>query len=267
MPADQSDSPCCPPSPGLLSEDRAGELSLALKALCDPVRLRIFHHIAANQGASVCACHMPEVFGVSQPTLSHHLKKLMDAGLVEKEMRGRWAHFTPTSDRLADLIHFLSTMSDWIPEQHASRPRVLFVCVKNSGKSQMAAALLRKHIGDQAVITSAGTIPGSALNQASVQAVADLGATLTGEFPKPIDPEILRTADRVIVIGKEAELKPIDGMKANIETWLPYEPSQDGIEGTQRMQIICEELNQMTAGMAAELASSHGLKIENDRKV
>ncbi len=66
-----------------------------------PVRLRIFHHIAASRCSSVCACHLPEVFGVTQPTLSHHLKKLVDAGLVNRETRGRWAHFTPRPEGLA----------------------------------------------------------------------------------------------------------------------------------------------------------------------
>ena len=84
----------CAPDGGTISMEQAERVALVVKALADPVRLRILHHIAASRCSSVCACHMPEVFGVTQPTLSHHLKKLVEAGLVDKEMRGKWAHFT-----------------------------------------------------------------------------------------------------------------------------------------------------------------------------
>ena len=88
----------------------AEALAVVAKALADPVRLRIFHHIAASRCSSVCACHLPEVFGVGQPTLSHHLKKLVEAGLVNREMRGRWAHFTPRPEGLEALRTFLGAM-------------------------------------------------------------------------------------------------------------------------------------------------------------
>lgn len=93
----------CPPAGRTMSVADAERLAVVTKALADPVRLRIFHHIAASECSSVCACHLPEVFGVSQPTLSHHLKKLVDAGLVHREMRGRWAHFTPRPEGLEPL--------------------------------------------------------------------------------------------------------------------------------------------------------------------
>ena len=89
----------CAPDGGTISMEQAERVALVVKALADPVRLRILHHIAASRCSSVCACHMPEVFGVTQPTLSHHLKKLVEAGLVDKEMRGKWAHFTPRPER------------------------------------------------------------------------------------------------------------------------------------------------------------------------
>ena len=90
----QRPADACPTSPaGLLPTDEAAALAATFKALSDPVRLRVFLHVAAANCSSVCACHLPELFGVSQPTLSHHLKKLTESGLVHKEMRGRWAHF------------------------------------------------------------------------------------------------------------------------------------------------------------------------------
>ncbi len=101
---------CAPAEPDVLDEGVAQRVADLAKALSDPVRLRIFHHIAASRCSSVCACHLPGVFGVSQPTLSHHLKKLVDAGLVDKEMRGRWAHFTPKDEGLTLLRSFLDTL-------------------------------------------------------------------------------------------------------------------------------------------------------------
>lgn len=100
----------CAPSVAPLPLERTDEVVTITKALADPVRLRIFHHIAANSCTSVCACHLPEVFGVSQPTLSHHLKKLVEAGLVHKQMRGRWAHFTPRPEGLEALRTFLGEL-------------------------------------------------------------------------------------------------------------------------------------------------------------
>ncbi len=108
--AGADDVAACAPASAPLPVDEAEALVTVTKALSDPVRLRIFHHIAASDCSSVCACHLPEVFGVSQPTLSHHLKKLVDAGLVHREMRGRWAHFTPRPEGLAAFREFLDRL-------------------------------------------------------------------------------------------------------------------------------------------------------------
>ncbi|MDY3678404.1 MAG: metalloregulator ArsR/SmtB family transcription factor [Actinomyces urogenitalis] len=82
-----------------------------LKALADPVRLQVLLYVAASP-TSVCACSVPGRFDVSQPTLSHHLKKLVEAGLVHRETRGSWAHFSirpegyqQVTDLLAHLSH------------------------------------------------------------------------------------------------------------------------------------------------------------------
>lgn len=92
----------------LIDVEGAEEVAALAKVLSDPVRLRIFHHIVTSNEASVCACNLPDLFGVSQPTLSHHLKKLVTAGLVGKEMKGKWAHFTPRSGVLDRLSAFLA---------------------------------------------------------------------------------------------------------------------------------------------------------------
>lgn len=66
-----------------LPDHNAEDLAKIFKALSDPVRLRIYHFIASNPGGSVCTCHMPKVFGITQPTMSYHLKRLVKAGLCQ----------------------------------------------------------------------------------------------------------------------------------------------------------------------------------------
>ena len=98
---------CCPTSLALLDQTEADDLSSLLKAVADPVRLRLLHHIAAAPDTTVCACHLPSALGISQPTLSHHLKKLADAGLIRREQRGRWAHYRLRQDTITCLVNAL----------------------------------------------------------------------------------------------------------------------------------------------------------------
>ena len=85
----------------------ADVLAALLKALADPVRLRLLRLVADSPDTTACACHMPTALGISQPTLSHHLKKLVDAGLLVREQRGRWAHYRLDSQTLAPVRGYL----------------------------------------------------------------------------------------------------------------------------------------------------------------
>lgn len=93
--------PACRQSEGL-PQDEAERLSGLLKALADPVRLRLYSRIASVD--EVCVCDIGEV-GVSQPTVSHHLRKLREAGLIESERRGTWVYYRATPEALAPLAH------------------------------------------------------------------------------------------------------------------------------------------------------------------
>jgi ArsR family transcriptional regulator len=99
----------CPP---LLQEpleaDTAEQLAAALKAIADPARLRLLSLIQAQPGHEACVCHLTGPLGLSQPTVSHHLKVLLRAGLVEREQRGSWAYFRVCEAPLADLCAVLS---------------------------------------------------------------------------------------------------------------------------------------------------------------
>jgi ArsR family transcriptional regulator len=84
----------CPPlSARALDPDEAQRLAAALKVLADPARLRLLSLIQAQPDGEACVCHLTEPLGLSQPTVSHHLKVLRDAGLVERERRGSWAYY------------------------------------------------------------------------------------------------------------------------------------------------------------------------------
>ncbi|HLS72914.1 MAG TPA: metalloregulator ArsR/SmtB family transcription factor [Actinomycetaceae bacterium] len=100
-------SECCSLSGGPLDAADAERLSVLLKALSDPTRLRLLSHIAGQGCESVCACDLTEELGISQPTISHHSKKLVDAGLLTREQRGRWAYFTVVPAAFAELRAFL----------------------------------------------------------------------------------------------------------------------------------------------------------------
>ena len=136
------------------------------------------------------------------------------------------------------------------------RPTVLFVCVSNAGKSQMAEALLRRRVGDAVAIHSAGTRPKpveAGVNAESAASVAEVGASMADATPKGIDPELLRTADRVVILGADAQVEPVEGMKATIERWETDEPSLRGIEGTARMNIIRDDIDARVGALASEL--------------
>jgi ArsR family transcriptional regulator, arsenate/arsenite/antimonite-responsive transcriptional repressor len=106
---DLATEPCCAPllAPAFDEAD-AVELASAFKALADPVRLRLLSLIAAAPDGTACSCDLEAPVGKSQPTVSHHLAVLADAGLITKEKVGRWVNCTVVPERLADLRHALS---------------------------------------------------------------------------------------------------------------------------------------------------------------
>lgn len=92
-----------------LAEDRAAELAKTFKALGDPVRLRLLSMIASRDGGEVCVCELTPAFELSQPTISHHLKLLRQAGLIDCERRGTWVYYWVLPSVLDRLGAFLTT--------------------------------------------------------------------------------------------------------------------------------------------------------------
>jgi ArsR family transcriptional regulator, arsenate/arsenite/antimonite-responsive transcriptional repressor len=101
-------SSSCPPLlAGPLGAEEAEGLAGALKVLADPARLRLLSLIQSQPSGETCVCHLTEPLGLTQPTISHHLKVLLDAGLVEREQRGNWAYFRVVPDQLRALRDLL----------------------------------------------------------------------------------------------------------------------------------------------------------------
>ncbi|MET8544308.1 metalloregulator ArsR/SmtB family transcription factor [Kitasatospora sp. NPDC004799] len=100
--------PCCPPlTAASLSEADAVRMAAMFKALGDPVRLRLFSRVASHEGGEACVCDIQDV-GVSQPTVSHHLKKLREAGLLTSERRGTWVYYRVEPSVLAAMAGMLA---------------------------------------------------------------------------------------------------------------------------------------------------------------
>ncbi|WP_097943441.1 ArsR/SmtB family transcription factor [Streptomyces sp. ms115] len=104
----QDESGCCPTLLAApLDQEQAVELAKVFKALGDPVRLRLLSMIASREGGEICVCDLTPAFDLSQPTISHHLKLLRQAGLIDCERRGTWVYYwllPRTIDKLAGVL-------------------------------------------------------------------------------------------------------------------------------------------------------------------
>src|SRR5260221_5471863 len=95
---------CCPPlAQEPLSAEQAQQVAPLLKALADPVRLRLMSLVASHAGGEACVCDLTGAFDLSQPTISHHLKVLHEAGLLDREKRGVWVYYRARTSSLTSL--------------------------------------------------------------------------------------------------------------------------------------------------------------------
>ena len=97
-----------------LSVEAAAEMAVKLKALADPVRLRLFSSVASHAGGEACVCDISGGFEVSQPTISHHLKVLRDAGLLTSQRRASWVYYAVVPEALRDLSALLNVDADTV---------------------------------------------------------------------------------------------------------------------------------------------------------
>ncbi|HEX7834076.1 MAG TPA: metalloregulator ArsR/SmtB family transcription factor [Pseudolysinimonas sp.] len=245
------------------SRDAARELRL----LSDPTRARILSLILESPDGRELVGRMALDLELRQPTVSHHVKALVDDGILLRRPAGRvvWYSIAPQHlDRVSELLHDVDevglnsavlervsadlssrfagvyapeTVGRYVHESYellaerarikrylpsltarfaadrlsalardgartiGATPEVLFVCVQNAGRSQMAAAILRHLAGDGVVVRTAGSEPADAVRSVVVSALDEIGVPLGGEFPKPLTDEVVRAADVVITMG------------------------------------------------------------------
>jgi arsenate-mycothiol transferase len=122
----------------------------------------------------------------------------------------------------------------------SERPSVLFVCVRNAGKSPMAAGLMTRRAAGTVQVRSAGTRPGPAVNGLSARSLAEVGVDISDHAPAPLTDEMIIAADVVIMLGREVAVDEVPGPR--FETWDTDEPSERGIDGIERMRLVRDDI-------------------------
>ena len=101
---------CAPITKDVISEENAASVARAMKALADPARLRLISMVAAHEDGEACVCDLTEPLGLSQPTVSHHLKVLTEAGFLSRTKRGTWAYYRIVPGSLDTISGFFATV-------------------------------------------------------------------------------------------------------------------------------------------------------------
>ena len=130
----------------------------------------------------------------------------------------------------------------------SDRPEVLFVCVHNAGRSQMAAGLLHHHARGAVVVRSAGSAPADTINPAVVQAMNEIGIDIAHEFPKPLTTEAVQDSDVVVTMGCGDACLVFPGKR--YEDWKLDDPAGKGIEAVRRIR---DEIDLLVRRLLAEL--------------
>lgn len=334
-----------------LPADVAERAATVLRALAEPVRLRIVSAVAASPTGRLAAGEVVAVTDLAGPTVSHHLRSLREAGVLLSERRGTWVHYrlAPGMDRVAGSVldslaaaaalagqgsagtgaepaedddayallqadarlervadrlaarfpdlepglvlrvvresyaalgssarvtRHLPVLAERFARQRledvvrvlgegaergvaARRPQVLFVCVANAGRSQLAAALLRKHARDAVVVRSAGSMPAPEVHAAVVPYLVELvdPADPDGEpFPKPLTDDAVRAADVVVTMGCGDSCPVLPGKR--YEDWPVGDPALASPDG---VRAIRDEIQERVLALAAELTAPTGV--------
>jgi arsenate reductase (thioredoxin) len=285
-----------------LDRTTADAIARAARSIAEPLRLRMLSLIAASPTGEACVCDLAELADVAQPTVSHHLKVLRDAGVLASERRGTWVYYrlepsmrsvvaslveglrsalgtaehrapsalrgdrelegidarlTELARRLADEAPGLSgdavlrvvresytglarasrvrshllvlaerfarqRIADLQRDRSGRVPHVLFVCVQNAGRSQLAAALVAHRSRGAVVARSAGSMPAADVHP-EVRALIDELGVDGDPFPKPLTDDAVRAADVVITMGCGDVCPVIPGVR--YEDWQVGDPA------------------------------------------
>jgi ArsR family transcriptional regulator, arsenate/arsenite/antimonite-responsive transcriptional repressor len=107
--ADDALTCCTPLATEPIGDEQATQVARLLKALADPVRLRLMSIVLSHEGGEACVCDLTPRFDLSQPTISHHLKVLHDAGLLDREKRGTWVYYQARPEAMRALMGLFAT--------------------------------------------------------------------------------------------------------------------------------------------------------------
>lgn len=318
--------------------DAATTVALTLKALAEPLRLRMLSAIASSPEGEVTVGELATLTDVSQPTVSHHLKVLRDVGLLTADRRGtsvwyrlepayrgavstlldrfapaavdagRDPHLTGLTDVEPALDRLAASLADRFPgtprgecvrvvresyaalvrrggetthlvplTEHFARqrivdaekaraleqgtagehpPQVLFVCVANAGRSQLAAALMRHRAGDRVVVRSAGSAPAADVHAGVRALLEELGDTTAADevddvtrfYPKPLTDDAVRAADVVVTMGCGDACPILPGKQ--YEDWMVGDPALASPAG---VAAIRDDLDQRVRALLADL--------------
>jgi ArsR family transcriptional regulator len=309
---------CSPTATRAMELAAATNISAVLKAIADPLRLRMLSAIATDARGESCVCDLAELTDVSQPTVSHHLKKLKETGLLLSERRGTWVYYriTPArkgavtalldsfapavvahdmddktaraealrtmdarvsrlADELADelsavnrdlvtaivresyaglvksakLTHHMISLTERFARQRladltrdrtAGVPQVLFVCVANAGRSQLAAGLVNQLAAGKVIARSAGSTPALDVHPHVRAALTQIeGPEAAAEaFPKPLTDDAVRAADVVITMGCGDVCPIIPGVR--YEDWVVGDPALASPAGVEAIRSEIE---------------------------
>ena len=322
-----ADVTCSPVITHAIGLEAASSVAATLKALSDPLRLRMLSAIASDPRGESCVCDLAELAEVSQPTVSHHLKVLKDVDVLTSERRGTWvwykitpkrrravtalldsfapatvaapwaddaadearhpdfdAHVTRLADELAAELPELDArtvltivresftalartarvtsaliplterfarhrLADLTRDRDTAVPRVLFVCVANAGRSQLAAALVNQIAGGKTIARSAGSSPADVIHPHVRSLLAEIeGDEAAERFPKPLTDDAVRAADVVITMGCGDVCPIISGIQ--YDDWAVGDPalaSREGVEAIRddiatRVRILVNDL-------------------------
>ncbi len=305
---------CAPSTAHAIGIEAAATVAGALKALAEPLRLRMLSAIATDPQGESCVCDLAELADVSQPTVSHHLKVLKETGMLLSERRGTWVWYriapgkqravaalldafapaavddepedtaaraealrdmdgrvTRLGEELADELTGLNRdlvlaivresyaglvrsarvtrhmiplterfarqrLADLARDRRSGVPQVLFVCVQNAGRSQLAAAIANQLADGKVVARSAGSTPAADVHPHVRSLLTEIEGEQQAEaaFPKPLTDDAVRAADVVITMGCGDVCPIIPGVR--YEDWAVGDPALASPEGVEAIR-------------------------------
>ncbi len=236
--------PCCEPIvyPDV-ERDQAERMAAIAKALGDPVRLQLVDVLRKHAG-KVCVCELVPLFDLSQPTVSHHLKVLRDAGIVGSERQGLWAYYYVIPDALRGAVRMAGLSATRL------MANALFVCLHNAGRSQMSQALFERAAEGRHGARSAGTTPGDRVHPEVVEVMGELGIDLADRVPHGLTEEDARWADVVVTMGCGDKCPYIPGRR--YVDWDLADPKGRPVE---EVRATRDEIERRVGELVAELDS------------